>query len=87
MADGHTPAVFSREEVHGIREALGTGAKAQCPHCRSALVVHGPVAGGGTQGPVWQVRCEGCRRVAMIREVSGSRRTRKTGSRQKEREG
>jgi predicted RNA-binding Zn-ribbon protein involved in translation (DUF1610 family) len=69
MADGHTPVVFSREEVREIREALETGAEASCPHCGRALIVHGPVARGGTQGPVWRVRCEECRRVASITEV------------------
>jgi hypothetical protein len=87
VPDGpHTPVVFSREEVREIREALGTGAKARCSHCSSALVVRGPVARGGTQGMVWHVRCDGCRRVAFIREVPRSHRARKTGSGQRDRQ-
>ncbi len=68
-----TPVTFSREEVREIREILGKDLPLQCPHCGSGLQVRGPVAGGGTQGPVWYARCDACHRGGFVSEVPGSR--------------
>ena len=73
MPDKHdTPVTFSRSEMREIRATLGRDEEAQCPHCTSPLTMRGPVAGDGTQGPVWFVRCDECHRAAFITDVPGS---------------
>ena len=68
-----TPVTFSREEVRELREILGKDLPLRCPHCDSSLKVRGPVAGGGTVGPVWHAGCDACHRGAFVAEVGDSR--------------
>jgi len=71
----HTPVTFTREEARQIREALGTpAAKMSCPRCGGTLELQGPMAGGGTTVPMYQVRCSPCHRSAIINESPGSQR-------------
>jgi hypothetical protein len=66
-----TPVAFSRDEAHGIREALKAGARPVCPLCGGALTVTGPLARDGAEGSAWQVRCRPCR-PAMFIPVPGT---------------
>ena len=43
--------------------------------CDAALEIQGPIAGGGTMGPMFQVRCAPCNRSAIITETPGTRRS------------
>lgn len=75
MPDQHdTPVTFSRAEMREIRKAVGEDEVVHCPHCATTLTIRGPIAGGGTQGPVWHIECEACHRAAFLTEVPGSRR-------------
>ncbi len=72
----HTPVTFTREEARRIREQLDThDAGVSCPRCDAALEIQGPIAGGGTMGPMFQVRCAPCNRSAIITETRGTRRS------------
>ena len=71
----NTPVMFSREEARLIRDMMGTqGSQVACPCCGESLTVEGPVAGGGSQGSVFEVKCDPCHRIAIITEAPGHRR-------------
>ncbi|HEX9692389.1 MAG TPA: hypothetical protein VGA22_09855 [Gemmatimonadales bacterium] len=75
LHDRHTPITFSREQMSLIHAAMREGRELpECPNCGERLEMGSPAAAGGTVGPVWQIKCEGCERTAFVTEVVGARR-------------
>jgi predicted nucleic acid-binding Zn ribbon protein len=73
--DTNTPVTYSREEARLIREALHQESKAMvCPRCGGNLALGQPAAAGGTVPPVWEVRCEQCRRSLFVSDLPATRR-------------
>ena len=70
-----TPVTFSREEVRQIRDLMATPrARVACPLCGETLLLVGPLADVGSQGPLYEVTCRPCHRSAIITEAPGLRR-------------
>jgi len=69
----HTPVTFTRDEVHRIRELMGTrDAEIDCPRCGEMLEVVGPIAGEEIRGHIYQVSCPPCHRSAIITDAPGT---------------
>ncbi len=69
-----SPNTFSKNEAAKIRDMLGQeSGQFACPRCGAELLVGTPVAGGGSVGPVWEVRCADCSGVALLTELPGGR--------------
>jgi len=45
-----------------------------CPRCGGNLSLGQPAAAGGTVPPVWEVRCEQCRRSLFVSDLPATRR-------------
>jgi hypothetical protein len=64
----HTP--FSPEEIQTIQRVMREGAtKIPCPRCGAPLASGMPVAGGGTVGFFWLLRCDACQRGLTARDL------------------
>jgi hypothetical protein len=61
---------FSLEEAARIRQAIETAGAAQCPACRMPL---SRLVGENGRGDVWLLRCKGCGRSLVLREVTALR--------------
>ena len=62
-----TPAAFSRDEAGLICAAALERSEVACPRCKGRLNLRPPVS--SSEGAIWQVRCETCRRFVMIRNL------------------
>ncbi len=60
-------APFSPEERYTIRRSVAEDhSSVPCPRCHKTLESGPPVAGGGSIGEVWVVRCEDCQRQMVV---------------------
>ena len=65
---GHTP--FSREEIEAIQGVMREGkATIPCPRCGTPLASGMPVAGGGTVGFFWLLRCDACQKGLSAKDL------------------
>ena len=69
-----TPVTFSTTETEEIRRLAATPDEPLlCPRCGGKLAV-GDVQAGDTLHPVWEIRCEACRRSAYLTTLAKERR-------------
>lgn len=65
-----TGVPFAADEAAKIREAIVTpGARIVCPRCGGALTPGTPIAGGGSITAVWELRCDHCQRIVLVRDL------------------
>ena len=69
-----TPVTFSKEETAELRRAAASETDAlECPRCGRELQVRKP-EGAGPNPPMWEIKCNTCRRSAFTTDVAVSRR-------------
>jgi hypothetical protein len=74
-----TPVTFSATETAEIRRVAATpDGPLLCPRCGGDLEV-GEERARDTLHPVWEVRCEACRRNGYVTKLAKQRRPKKGG--------
>lgn len=64
---------FNREAVRRIRSLLSTPRdRAACPICGATLTMAGPLETPEDKASIFEVRCAGCHRSALINEIPWS---------------
>ncbi len=65
---------FSPDDAVAIRQMVATpDTRVPCPRCGADLTIGTPISVGGTIMPLWDVRCEGCRRHLFVRDLPAHR--------------
>lgn len=72
--DRVTFAPYSPEEAGRLREAVRAGVEPLvCPRCGGRVTSGPPIAGGGTVGSFWLLRCDACQRGVTLSDLPGPR--------------